>query len=60
MDQYRLYTTTTMSANLARNDYDNKTVIVAGTGVSYSKNVPEMTDGIFGKDVYYTLNFRFI
>lgn len=60
MDQYRLYTTTTMSANLARNDYDNKTVIVAGTGVSYSKNVPEMTDGIFGKDVHYTLNFRFI
>lgn len=60
MDQYRLYTTTTMSANLARNDYDNRTVIVAGTGASYNKNVPEMTDGIFGKDVYYTLNFRFI
>ena len=60
MDQYKLYTTTTMSANLARNDYGNKTVIVAGTGVSYSKDVPQTTDGTFGKDVYYTLNFRFI
>lgn len=60
VDQYRLYTTTTMSTNLVRNDYGNKTVIVAGTGASYSKDTPETTDGIFGKDVYYTLNFRFI
>lgn len=60
LSEYRLYTTTTMSSSIAHPDYGYGTVRVAGNGVPYSKNVAEITEGKFGKDLYYTLNFRFI
>lgn len=61
LGEYRWYTTSTMAANIARNGYDFGTVRVAGNGVSYTKNVGEITDGsTFGKDMHYTLNFRFM
>ena len=60
LSEYRLYTTTTMARNIACSDYDLGTVRVSGDGIPYSKLISEDTEGKFGKDIYYTLNFRFI
>lgn len=58
---YRPYVTTTMAANLARNDYGASTVRVSGNGVPYyNVTTPTELDGKFGDHTYYTLNFRFM
>lgn len=58
---YRPYVTTTMAANLVRNDYGTSTVRVSGNGVPYYNVItPTELDGRFGEHTYYTLNFRFM
>lgn len=61
-DSYHIYATTTMGRNLACTDYGDTTIMVAGTGVSYNSSSIDTrhTEGIYGKDTHYTLNFRFI
>lgn len=60
LSEYRLYTTTTMDTNSTRTNYGSGTVRVAGNGVPYSKNASDVSEGKWGNDLYYTLNFRFI